>query len=57
MEFTWGWNTFQKFLNKPMQMETDFGGRLYIFFNSISPLRVNWCVPKTWVLPVLSKWT
>ena len=24
--------------------------------NSISPLRVNWCVPKTWVLQVLSRW-
>ena len=36
---------FKKFLNKPMQKESDFGG---IFFkNSISPLRVNSCVPKT----------
>ena len=27
VEFTWGWNIFQKFLNKPMQKESDFGGR------------------------------
>ena len=27
MEFTLDWNIFQKFLNKPMQRESDFGRR------------------------------
>ena len=27
MEFTWGWNIFQKFLDKPKQRKSDFGGR------------------------------
>ena len=34
MEFTWGWNISQKFLNKPMQRESVSNG---FFENSISP--------------------
>ena len=36
MEFIWGWNIFQKFLNKPIQRERDFGGWKY--FSKISYL-------------------
>ena len=36
---------FQKFLNKPVQMESGFGGRKYFFENSIALLRINWFVP------------
>ena len=35
MEFIWGWNIFQKFLNKLMQRERDFGGPKYFFENFI----------------------
>ena len=32
MEFLWGRNSlFLKFLNEPMQKESDFGGRKYCF--------------------------
>ena len=32
MEFLWGKNIlFLKFLNKPMQRESDFGGRKFLF--------------------------
>ena len=37
MEFTLDWNIFQKFLNKPKQRESGFGGRLY-FFKILYPL-------------------
>ena len=37
-----GLEYFQKFLHKPMQRESDFGGHLYFFENSISPLRGCW---------------
>ena len=47
MEFIWGWNIFQKFLNKLMERERDFGGRKY--FSKISylpsPFKVNWTPP------------
>ena len=53
MEFTWSWNIFKNFLINLCK------GRVIlerIFFNSISPLRVSSCVPKAWVLQVVSKW-
>ena len=57
MEFIWGRNIFQKFLNEPMQRESDLEGSNIFIENSMSPLRANLCVPKTWVLQVLGKWT
>ena len=54
MEFTWSRNIFKNFLINLCK------GRVILerilFLNSISPLRVNSCVPKTWVLQVVSKW-
>ena len=52
MEFSWGWNIFQKFLKGRVISED-----INIFFeNSTSPYRVNLCAPKTWLLQVVSKW-
>ena len=47
MEFVWGGNIFQKFLNKSVQKESDFGGKEYFFENLIAslPLTVSWYVP------------
>ena len=36
-----GLEYFQKFLDKPMQRESNFGGCSYFFENSISPLRLS----------------
>ena len=38
MESIWARNIFQKFFNKPMQKESDFGGQGYFFENSESQL-------------------
>ena len=41
MEFLWGRNIFfLKFLNKPMQRESDFGGRKCLFRNFRAPTDV-----------------
>ena len=46
LEFIWGVIFFQKFLNKLLQRDSDFGGQEYFFENSIAPPpRVNWYIP------------
>ena len=47
MEFIWGRNIFLISLFKEREI---LEGRNIFIENSISPLRVNWCVPKTSVL-------
>ena len=41
MEFIWGRNIFQKFLNEPMQRESDLEGSNIFIENSMSPLRAD----------------
>ena len=47
MEFIWARNIFLISLFKGREI---LEGSSIFIENSISPLRVNWCVPKTWVL-------
>ena len=51
------WNLYGAGISLFKGREILEGSNIFIE-NSISPLRVNWCVPsKTWVFQVLSKWT
>ena len=52
MEFSWGWNIFQKLLKGRVISE----GINIFFENTTSPYRVNLCAPKTWLLQVVRKW-